>query len=291
MSLSNVTASAQPDLLCQRKSGKRSSLKKIQANRRNALKSTGPRTFQGKDYSRRNSLKHGFFSTDLSKDFVFLGENGQQFNELLDQLRQEHQPVGIAEELEVGRIAQCWWKLKRASRYENAELFYGQVRLISQTRPMPSVQEMIMSRDKAFTLLLESAEQEIEASGKISSELKAKMLAADPSFLELWPQLQAIAEQSLSPNMQAGHGRAVALETTKLAKKYMEYKAEKKFESIMNLFVDRAAIPDRDGLDKLLRYEAAIERNLDRALDRLEHLQRRRKGEPVPRPVSVRLTR
>ena len=35
------------------------SLKQIEANRRNALKSTGPTTQQGKDRSRCNALRHG----------------------------------------------------------------------------------------------------------------------------------------------------------------------------------------------------------------------------------------
>jgi hypothetical protein len=173
---------------------------------------------------------------------------------------------------------------------------------------------MMMPREKSLTLLLEGAEKEIEASGEISSELQEK-LAADPSFRDRWTQLQATVKQkhdevvgqlaqeagtssvvakrliSLSPDTQAEHASAVALETMKRAKKSIEYQAEQKFESMMNLVFDRAAIPNRDGLDKLLRYEAAIERDLSRALDRLERLQRRRKGEPVPPPVSVRSTR
>jgi len=36
------------------------SLKQLEANRCNALKSTGPRTENGKHASRRNALRHGF---------------------------------------------------------------------------------------------------------------------------------------------------------------------------------------------------------------------------------------
>lgn len=43
-------------------------------------------------------------------------------------------------------------------------------------------------------------------------------------------------------------------------------------------------------VDRLLRYETKIDRDLTRVVDRLERLQRRRKGEPIPPPLSVRLT-
>jgi hypothetical protein len=47
------------------------SQKRILANRRNALKSTGPRTAEGKRRSSRNSLKHGHYAA-LSFEFLKL---------------------------------------------------------------------------------------------------------------------------------------------------------------------------------------------------------------------------
>ena len=45
-------------------SGNQVSAKKLAANRRNAQKSTGPRTAEGKAISRLNALKHGIFQRD-----------------------------------------------------------------------------------------------------------------------------------------------------------------------------------------------------------------------------------
>ncbi len=48
-------------------------------------------------------------------------------------------------------------------------------------------------------------------------------------------------------------------------------------------------LPRERNLDRILRYETANERALTCALDRLERLQRLRKGDYVPAPVTVTL--
>lgn len=45
---------------------------------------------------------------------------------------------------------------------------------------------------------------------------------------------------------------------------------------------EQQAIPNREAVERIIRYEAAAERNLSKALDRLETLQRRRRGETPP---------
>ena len=45
-----------------------SSLKQIEANRRNALKSTGPTTEEGKEHSRCNAVRHGLTAETVIAD-------------------------------------------------------------------------------------------------------------------------------------------------------------------------------------------------------------------------------
>src|ERR687897_1425798 len=88
--------------------------KKAQANRRNALKSTGPKTPEGKDAVRLNALKHGL----LSQEILLPGEDEEALRELGHNLRAELQPVGELESLLVDRIIASYWRLRRLGRVE-----------------------------------------------------------------------------------------------------------------------------------------------------------------------------
>jgi len=48
-------------------------------------------------------------------------------------------------------------------------------------------------------------------------------------------------------------------------------------------------LPSVNATDKLLRYEAHLDRQLYRAMDQLERLQRLRRGENVPPPLNINL--
>jgi hypothetical protein len=88
--------------------------KQAQANRRNALKSTGPKTPEGKTAVRHNARKHGLLSTDI----LLPGEDEAALMELGERLRDELQPVGELESLLVERIISSTWRLQRLGRVE-----------------------------------------------------------------------------------------------------------------------------------------------------------------------------
>jgi hypothetical protein len=94
------------------------SLKKLEANRENAQRSTGPRTDAGKRYSRRNATRHGLLaSAGLIKDGLG-AEDKAVFEKLWRALRRNLQPIGQLEEMWVEEITICWWKKVRALRCE-----------------------------------------------------------------------------------------------------------------------------------------------------------------------------
>src|SRR5829696_2736905 len=88
--------------------------KQARANRENALKSTGPKTPEGKAAVRLNAIKHGL----LSRETLLPGEDEEALRELGERLRDELQPAGELENLLVDRIVASYWRLSRLGRVE-----------------------------------------------------------------------------------------------------------------------------------------------------------------------------
>ena len=88
--------------------------RKAEANRQNALKSTGPKTLEGKTAVRLNAVKHGL----LSDQVLLPDEDEDALSELSERLRAELQPEGELENLLVDRITAATWRLRRLGRVE-----------------------------------------------------------------------------------------------------------------------------------------------------------------------------
>ena len=98
------------------------SARKILANGKNALRSTGPKTARGKRNVSRNAIKHGF----LAREVVITAGDGEesleQFHALVEQLGKCYKPVGVIEETLVQTIATTLWRKARVIRAENGEI-------------------------------------------------------------------------------------------------------------------------------------------------------------------------
>ena len=90
------------------------SARQRQANQRNALQSTGPRTADGKRRASRNATKHGLLARDLLLD----DEDAAALQALTDGLRNDLHPDGELENALVDRIVSAFWRLGRCGRIE-----------------------------------------------------------------------------------------------------------------------------------------------------------------------------
>jgi hypothetical protein len=88
----------------------------VKANRKNALKSTGPRTEEGKEAASQNATKHGL----RAKKNVIKTENQDEFDIFRGNMIADISPDGAMEEMLAERIVSLSWRLKRAEHFQNA---------------------------------------------------------------------------------------------------------------------------------------------------------------------------
>jgi hypothetical protein len=98
--------------------------KQIEANRRNAQQSTGPRTSAGKAASRRNALKHGILARAVLTEAEESGEGTRPFDQLMIDLTDQYGPQGPLEALLVQQIAACYWRLARILRADAMDFMW-----------------------------------------------------------------------------------------------------------------------------------------------------------------------
>jgi len=88
-------------------------IKQINANRKNALLSKGPKSDLGKLKSSKNSLKHGLTAKQL-----VIGECINDLNVIKDRLTKELKPKGIHQEIIVSKMIDISIRLKRVPMIE-----------------------------------------------------------------------------------------------------------------------------------------------------------------------------
>jgi len=108
-------------------------LKQFEANRRNAQKSTGPNTPEGKAAVSMNALRHGL----RARTVVLPGENREEFTQLCDDLEVEWHPQSRTEQFYVEQMAVSQWKLTRmevveVNFFKDAEAAQNQLPLLDR---------------------------------------------------------------------------------------------------------------------------------------------------------------
>lgn len=282
----------------------------MEANRTNGRKSQGPRTQIGKRFSSKNALRHGLLSSSIVIDKGDGEESRVEFEDLVRGLLADLSPEGTLENLLVERIACCYWRLKRAIRCET-----GEVRKYLDCATFDGLERRLRNF-KLFKSLGGCMQSSLGVERVIDLFGMAKLVVEDgdeiPEHImkELYDHLgtdedsPAILCTVFNNQFKKAKNSSSEDDKSVTQKTLLSYIATttRNFRELLKELVNgdelRAdsqlqslSLPDGDAVERILRYETAIERQLYRALEQLERLQRQRKGDIVPPPLRLSIQR
>ncbi len=120
--------------------------KQIDANRRNAKKSTGPKSREGKVRSRLNGWRHGLTGQVLT----MAEEDRDAFETFARELRQACYPVGPLETQIAQSIAEDEWRLNRARAIENNVIALGHSSIDGEVETINTQMHAAMTQARVF---------------------------------------------------------------------------------------------------------------------------------------------
>jgi len=172
--------------------------KQLRANRRNARRSTGPSSAEGKTEASQNALTHGL----SARDAVIAGENPKKYRAFLRDLENEFQPATASEFDLLRTLADAAWRLRRAMKLETSLLALRFERARRQ-RDIPAHQHVSVEEPLHQQLLGSSLIQDAHDADTLSKLSRYEMRLTRRYFQAL-TQLTAARERRLARNAPSG---------------------------------------------------------------------------------------
>jgi len=281
----------------------------------------GPSTPEGKAISKFNATTHGIFSSVV----VLNGESRAAYDALLNEMLKDLQPQGRFEEILVEKLTMLLWRHRRLLISEGSEITKTHQTLlwekekplkdaVSQIAGSPIVRAGIfwdISDDKALDQCIElfaRLRDTIESDGFVSEydEPILKTIYGSNVMVDgrgpLANSYASWRDQALEAEDPTIRKRGTT--PPEICQKNMLQEIDREIERLKQIRERHAAIesrrrkveilrqrvPDGPQLERLLRYEASLERAFDRTLAQLERTQRIRLGHPVPPRLEVSVT-
>jgi hypothetical protein len=134
------------------------SIKQIEANRRNSLKSTGPKTEAGKQASRCNAVRHGL----TAETVIGALEDAKDYRGFEGAITADYDAQSAVERELVLRLASLLWRLRRATTIETG-LFEIQADHLSNFRKTHQISSA--SREIVYALFNANAHRQAASDG------------------------------------------------------------------------------------------------------------------------------
>jgi hypothetical protein len=331
-----------------------SSSAQIEANRSNAVLSTGPKTASGKSRASKNAVRHGLRS-ELP---VLPCEQADDWLKHREGILRSLSPAGTLEQQLAERVALCLWRLRRAAVFETAaatiaiesvpdetrrlrveddvsfsfgepneareqndaeeELEKARALLQEAERDLALVELVTSGADDAAPVDGQAAGNVLETIGNLPPEDRA-VDGTDDAFLvrvgipqdELencwdwdgWTVGMVRKGLNLIANLAKFPAEKLQVRLSADAREDVEEKGQKvrdlqrqvkdhrqRVKAMEERKRRKRILPDDSTINKVLRYEAHVSRQMLQALHTLERLQAARAGADVPPPAALDVT-
>jgi hypothetical protein len=262
-----------------------------------------------------NACQHGILSKEAVVHGRCIKEDDQEFAALHQRLWVELEPVGLLEEMLVDDIVTARWRMRRALKAESGEiaLSVDEGQWARETQ-CPSPEWLVwQTHDDASFAMCESV-RGINYLEKQLGEVRQAM-ARDGELNEATMQT-VLTRFGGKPNLLTNRLEELRDYWLKNPEKLKASALREKHRQMVGEFLDEessllagrrlvctereenaegarqaaAVLPSIEVLDKIIRYETKLERQLHRAMNQLERLQRRRLGEAVSPPLAVKVS-
>jgi hypothetical protein len=242
-------------------------------------------TAHGERHSSRNSLKHGLCAREI---LAFASEQERaEIESLYEAFREAYEPANPVEEMLVDRIVSAYYRLSRAIRYElNASQQATRNRLLEENRDNFSA-----LRSDLMKILKQHPKATWCAADAHLFYLRAIRDFHDGVSLN---EYSAELRQHLPDEIKRRFGSTPRAEEIGRITLDRELFEAERWEEYCRTFVKGAGLaldmPSQDIIDRVVRHESSLERQLYRAMDQLERLQRQRLGDRIPAPIKVQIS-
>jgi hypothetical protein len=254
-----------------------------------------------------NALKHGLASKEVLVRGTVRRESGRELAKWHERFHSQLMPVGPIEELLVDQIVTLRWRLRRVLTAEAGEIAlgtdqgqrnrkYGGLKATMDSWRFAENQMVEMAQSSFGNEVLEDhcemVKAVVEATGEITKEVLSKVVLRGQPY-GLTHALEALCAKCPPEGAPAEARAAYKVKLLDYLRRQAgmarrkgeecERRENQEEESRQAM----AALPGEAAVNKIVRYESALERQLGKALDRLERLQAARKSTCVGPPCKT----
>lgn len=278
------------------------SKKQMAANRKNAKRSTGPRTSAGKARSAMNSTRHGL----RGKFRLIEGEDPEELSKFAEGIRADWKPQGAFEEYSADRFIKDAWLVDRIDNVVAAllvnnesfddlpadDLLTALERLhrlgLQIFDRMPQIEKHLYDQEASNDRNTQATARNKSDAGSTWDTKSAFAAGLSKAGLDL-AEASLVLDRNFRDRlvrMDRGTNRPQSTQTPAEGDRAEGERGAPSTEEAINA-IARAFSCKRTAIALLLRYRRTIERSRDNSLRELQRFQAARQGQVVPAPEVV----